>query len=64
VVHDLAAMRALSIAGHGPASLAWLRTAVEHGYDRLGWVRDDPDLEALRESPGFEAVAAAANPAP
>jgi tetratricopeptide (TPR) repeat protein len=64
VVHDLAAMRALSIAGHGDASLAWLRTAVAQGYDHLGWLRDDPDLEALRRSRGFEALAAGARPSP
>ncbi|HKY31284.1 MAG TPA: hypothetical protein VJV23_02025 [Candidatus Polarisedimenticolia bacterium] len=62
VVHDLAAMRALSLAGRGEAALGWLRRALQRGYDRTGWIADDPDLAALRAAPGFASSISAPTP--
>jgi len=62
-VHDVAAMRALSIAGRGDESLAWLRRAIGRGYQQVEWIRDDPDMQALRQTRGFdETVRSAAGP--
>jgi tetratricopeptide (TPR) repeat protein len=52
-VRDLDAMRALSIAGDGKQSLAWLRRAVDRGYSHVGWIQDDPELDSLRKTAGF-----------
>ncbi|MFQ5702111.1 MAG: tetratricopeptide repeat protein [Acidobacteriota bacterium] len=52
-VADLEAMRAMAIADHGRQALAWLRHAVDLGYDHLGWIADDPELESLRQVPAF-----------
>lgn len=35
------------------AGLEWLRKAVEHGYDNWELIQTDPDLDSLRDQPGF-----------
>jgi hypothetical protein len=30
-----------------------LRQAMSGGYENFGWMKHDPDLDALREDPGF-----------
>ncbi len=61
-VHDVAAMRALSIAGRGDESLAWLRRAIGRGYHQVEWIRNDPELQALRQARGFDATIRSASP--
>jgi len=58
-LYDLDAMRALSIAGHGPEAVAWLRKAVTHGYGQFAWMDADPELDNLRAAPGFREIAGA-----
>ncbi len=55
--HDLEAARALSIAGTGEVALEWLRHAAELGYTHFGWIRTDPDFEAVRRTPGWADLA-------
>ncbi len=52
-VVDVQAIRAFSVAGMGKAALETLRRAVEGGYSHLGWIAEDPELESLRQAPGF-----------
>jgi hypothetical protein len=33
--------------------MAWLRKAIEHGYDKRDLMERDPDLENLRHLPEF-----------
>jgi len=56
-VHDLGAMRAFSLAGHGEEALAILQRGVKAGYAQVGWVASDPDLAALRATEGFRRLA-------
>ncbi|HEY3176441.1 MAG TPA: tetratricopeptide repeat protein [Candidatus Polarisedimenticolia bacterium] len=53
-VIDLEAVRALSIAGRGASALAGLKRAVESGYAHLGWIESDPEMESLRNAPGYQ----------
>jgi tetratricopeptide (TPR) repeat protein len=43
----------LSRLGRATESLATLREAIRLGYDDFGQIETDPDLEAVRELPGF-----------
>lgn len=60
-VRDLDAMRALAIAGAGPEALGWLRRATDRGYGHVAWLRDDPELDSLRKTPGFEDIVSKAS---
>lgn len=46
--------------GDHDAALRWLHDAVQAGFTNLGVLRTEPQLEALRETPGFAAVMQAA----
>jgi TolB-like protein/Flp pilus assembly protein TadD len=37
-------------------AIGTLRTAISGGYENFGWMRHDPDLDALREHPEFIAL--------
>jgi len=50
-----AACRA-SLDGNRPAALSAFRAALAAGFDDLRYARQDPDLAALREDPGFQAL--------
>ena len=65
-VYELDAMRAFSIAGRGQEALASLKRATDSGYRQIEWIRNDPEMSALRDAPGFTDLARqlAANPAP
>lgn len=43
-------------------ALRELRQAVELGYRDFDWMQQDPDLEALKHHPGFQALLAAPHP--
>lgn len=45
-------------------ALRSLRRAVDLGYNDFAWMREDPDLEPLRDHPQFRALLAAARQAP
>jgi tetratricopeptide (TPR) repeat protein len=45
-------------------ALRSLRRAVDLGYRDFAWMREDPDLEPLRDHPQFRALLAAASKAP
>ena len=47
---------AYSLIGDTDLALQWLATAVDRGHQELWWARVDPDLEPLRELPGFKAI--------
>ena len=44
----------LALSNKRPDALRSLRKAVSLGYDDLDWMRQDPDLEILKEDPGFQ----------
>ena len=43
-----------ALAGEPDRALAWLETAVLAGFDRISLLRNDPDLDALRDDPRFQ----------
>ena len=63
-VIDLDAARAFSITGAGDRALDCLRHAVQLGYSQLGWIAGDPDLESLRQAPGYAELVSSARPVP
>jgi tetratricopeptide (TPR) repeat protein len=52
----LEAARACAIAGDTARGLDWLKRAVDLGYRRLEWIREDPEMRSLAELPGFESL--------
>jgi tetratricopeptide (TPR) repeat protein len=62
-VHDLDAMRAYSMAGRPDRALEILKRGLEAGYVEVEWLLGDPELESLRATDGFRALARARAPA-
>jgi len=46
----------LALKGRAKDALDSLEKAVELGYDDLQWMRDDPDLESLRNYPAYQRI--------
>lgn len=46
----------LALSRRKAAALQELRQAVQLGYRDFDWMQQDPDLEALKKDPGFEAL--------
>ena len=44
----------LALSKKRPDALRSLRKAVSLGYDDLDWMRQDPDLEILKDDPAFQ----------
>jgi hypothetical protein len=44
---------AASLAGHHDESVEWLRKAIDAGFEDLPHIQSDPDLDAIREHPGY-----------
>jgi hypothetical protein len=42
--------------GEAGQALQTLRRAIAEGYEDYGWMKHDPDLDALRENPEFVAL--------
>jgi tetratricopeptide (TPR) repeat protein len=45
-----------SLAGRTREGLNWLQRAIDHGYDKWDLLREDPDLENLRQQPEFSEI--------
>jgi tetratricopeptide (TPR) repeat protein len=50
------AAAAYALSGDTNQALDWLDTAVERGHGDLWWAEVDPDLDGLRNTPGFKTV--------
>jgi len=48
----------LALAGSPEEALDSLRTAMEQGYLDFEWMREDPDLDTLRQHPEFDTLLA------
>jgi len=46
-----------AVAGQTGEGMAWLKKAIDHGYNNWGLMRQDPDLDNLRTLPGFPELA-------
>ncbi len=52
----------LALSRRRTAALRVLRQAVQLGYRDFDWMRQDPDLEELKEHPEFQALSEALHP--
>ncbi len=52
----------LALSKKRPDALRSLRKAVSLGYDDLDWMEQDPDLEILKNDPGFKKLLAQLKP--
>lgn len=46
----------LALSKRKAAAVSVLKQAVDLGYDDVDWLQQDPDLEPLKNHPGFEAL--------
>jgi tetratricopeptide (TPR) repeat protein len=56
VVHLLEAARACALLDEPARGVEWIRRAMERGYARIDWVKDDPEMASISREPGFAAL--------